>query len=387
MTEAASRLFLTQPAISRSILGLERELRTTLLERTYRGASMTEEGRIFGRRTRRAFEQIDSALGAVLGMPPRADDIQRISRKLSDAHVRSLIALARTGNFRRAAANLGISEPSLHRSARGCERLIGVPLFRRTAEGVLLSRQGADLARRFTLAATEISSGIDELAFRSGKASTSMKIGVLALAPKRLLAMAAEQVLRRYPTAQVTILEAGYDALVDRMRSGQIDFVFGSLRDPPPSTDIAEEPLFDDPYCIVCRPGHPLTRMRRPGRANLREFDWIFPAPALPRREVLDKLIQRWRLRGRVQLETDSLGMITSGLVTSDRIGLLPRGFVGAELRTGMLAALGIPVPHVRRRIGITSREGWLPTDMHTQFLSCLRNLCQQERVIQTSMK
>jgi DNA-binding transcriptional LysR family regulator len=387
MTEAAGRLFLTQPAISRSISGLERDLRTTLLERTYRGTSLTEEGRIFGRRTRRAFEQIDIALGAALGMSPRADDVLRVSRQLSDAHVRSLIALARAGNFRRAAANLGISEPSLHRSARGCERLIGAPLFRRTADGVLLSRQGADLARRFTLAATEIKAGVDELAFRSGKASTSTRIGVLALAPKRLLAMAAAQVLQRYPTARVTILEAGYDALVDRMRSGQIDFIFGALRDPPPSADIIEEPLFDDPYCIVCRTDHPLTRMRRPGRADLRQFDWIFPTPALPRREVLDKLIQRWRLRGRVQLETDSLGMITSALVTSDRIGLLPRGFLGAELRTGMLAALSIPVPHVRRRIGITSREGWLPTDMHMQVLLRLRTLCQQEQVIHQSMK
>jgi DNA-binding transcriptional LysR family regulator len=99
----------------------------------------------------------------------------------------------------------------------------------------------------------------------------------------------------------------------------------------------------------------------------------------------LDKLIQRWRLRGRVQLETDSLGVITSALVTSDRIGLLPRGFVGAELRMGMLAALDVPVPHVRRKIGITSRAGWLPTHMHTQFLLCLRNLCQQERAIHPS--
>jgi len=380
MTEAAGRLFLTQPAISRSVLGLERELRTALLERTYRGASLTEEGRIFGRRTRRAFERIDIALGVLLGLPHSADDIQRISRKLTDAHLRSLIALARAGNFRRAAASLGISEPSLHRSARGCERLIGAPLFRRTADGIVLSRQGADLARSFALAATELMAGVDELAFKSGKASTSMKIGVLALAPKRLLAMAAELVSHQYPTAQLTILEAGYDALVDRMRSGQIDFIFGALRDPSPSNDIAEESLFDDPYCIVCRTGHPLTRMPRPGRADLRQFDWIFPTPALPRRDVLDKLIQRWQLRERVQMETDSLGVITSGLVTSDRIGLLPRGFVGAELRMGMLAALDLPVPHVRRKIGITSRAGWLPTDMHTQFLLHLRDLCRQER-------
>jgi LysR family transcriptional regulator of gallate degradation len=379
MSEAADRLFLTQPAVTRSIVALERELRTALLDRTYRGSFLTEDGRVFGRRTRRAFDQIDLALSLALDVPARSEAIARLSRKVSDAHLRSLIAIARSGNFRKAATRLRISEPSLHRAARGCEKLIGMPLFRRTADGVVLSRQGADLARRFALAAAEIKAGVDELAIRSGTASATMKIGVLTLAPKRLLAVAVEEVLQRYPQAQLTILEAAYDELIDGMRSGQIDFIFGALRDPPPFSDIAEEPLFDDPYCIVCRPRHPLTRVRRPTRADLRQYDWIFPAPALPRRAVLDTLIRRWQLRTTVQLETDSLGLITSALATSNRIGLLPHGFVRAEVRAGALAALDVAVPHVRRTVGITSRTGWLPTDVHTEFLLRLRDLCQQE--------
>src|ERR1700740_867996 len=75
MSEAADRLFLTQPAVTRSIVALERELRTALLDRTYRGSFLTEDGRVFGRRTRRAFEQIDLALGPALGVPARSDDI------------------------------------------------------------------------------------------------------------------------------------------------------------------------------------------------------------------------------------------------------------------------------------------------------------------------
>jgi DNA-binding transcriptional LysR family regulator len=379
MSEAADRLFLTQPAVTRSILALERDLKTALLDRTYRGSFTTEDGRIFGRRTRRAFEQIDAALGLVLGVPARSETIARLSRKMSDAHLRSLIAIARGGNFRKAAISLRLSEPSLHRAARGFEKLIGVPLFRRTADGVVLSRQGADLARRFALAAAEIKAGVDELAIRSGMASATMKIGVLTLAPKGLLAMATEQVVQRYPQAQLTILEAAYDELIDGMRSGQIDFIFGALRDPPPFADVAEEPLFDDPYCIVCRPGHPLTRLHHPTRADLRQFDWIFPTPALPRRAVLDTLIRRWQLRTKVQVETDSLGLITSALATSDRIGLLPHGFVRAEVRAGALAALDVEVPHIQRKVGITSRAGWLPTDVHADFLSRLRDLSQKE--------
>jgi DNA-binding transcriptional LysR family regulator len=94
---------------------------------------------------------------------------------------------------------------------------------------------------------------------------------------------------------------------------------------------------------------------------------------------VLDTLIRRWQLRTKVQVETDSLGLITSALATSDRIGLLPHGFVRAEVRAGALAALDVEVPHMQRKVGITSRAGWLPTDVHADFLSRLRDLSQQE--------
>jgi hypothetical protein len=124
---------------------------------------------------------------------------------------------------------------------------------------------------------------------------------------------------------RVVIQEAGYDELVVALRSGAIDVIFGALRSPPPFADLREESLFEDPYGIVCRRDHPLTRRSRPKIADLKRYSWVLPTPALPRRAVLEKLIATWSLSREVQIETNSLGALIADLAASDHLSLLPR--------------------------------------------------------------
>jgi LysR family transcriptional regulator of gallate degradation len=371
---AAGQLRLTQPAITRSVRALERQLSTRLIERSRSGSFLTEEGRIFARRGRRFFQQLQAAVAEAIDDDAGSEVAVRQMRKISEVHIRALMAIAKTHSFRRAAAALGIAESTLHRPARDLERLIGQPLFRRMSDGVGLSPAGAELARRFTLAAAEIRAGIEDLAIHNGAAATRISVGVLVLAPKRLLSLVAETMLTRHPIAQLTIQEAGYDELIGAMRSGAIDIIFGALRSPPPFEDLTEEPLFEDPYCVVCRRGHPLTQLRHPSRADLRRYDWIFPTSALPRRDVLDTFIAEWRLSSRVQLETNSVGAVTSALAVSDRISLLPREYVLVEEQSDRLAVLDVRVPHRKRMVGLTTRLDWFPTALHADFMALLRD-------------
>ena len=46
ISAAARRLYISQPAISKSISSLENEIQTHLFKRTYRGVSLTEAGRL-----------------------------------------------------------------------------------------------------------------------------------------------------------------------------------------------------------------------------------------------------------------------------------------------------------------------------------------------------
>ncbi len=373
MGAASGLLHVTQPAITRAVQALEHQLGVPLVARGRRGSFLTEQGVVLGRRTRLLFLQRNAALQEPAGIEPAAAD--RLARKVSDTHLRCLLAIAAMRSFRGAAQALGVAEPTLHRPARDLERLVKAPLFRRTLDGIGLSPRGAELARRFSLCLVEVSAAIEELAARRGAAPTTLTMGVLPLAPKRLPALATERILRQHPDSRLVIREGGYGELVAALRSGAIDLIFGALRTPPPFDDLDEERLFEDPYRVVCRRRHPLTRVPRLTIADLKPYDWVFAPTDLPRRDVLDTFIATRGLSERVQVETNSLGTLVADLAASDRISLLSREYTMSDGLSDLLAVLDVRVPHPLRVIGLTTRHDWLPTGFQSGFLALMRQM------------
>lgn len=373
MSGAASLLHLTQPAITRAVRELEAEFGGRLFERSAGGSFVTEEGQIFARRVRRFLRQMDEAVASVLGQEAESEAVTRLTRKISESQVRCLLAIAEAGNFRRAAQTLGIAEPTLQRSARELERLLGAPLYRATIAGLGLSPVGSELARRLAVAMVEVKAGLEEVELHRGAGATSMTIGVLNLAPKHLLATVAARVLDVHPNARLTIREGSYEELIVLMRGGTIDLIFGALRSPPPFDDMAEEALFEDPYCVVCRRDHPLVKIGRPTRDDLEPYEWVFPTMPQPRRAVLDRFIADWRLSSRVQIETNAAAAVTSALAVSNRLSLLPRGYVLGDEKSQQLKILDVRVPHAKRMVGLTTRRDWLATALHAELVAQLR--------------
>ena len=370
MGAAASVLFLTQPAVSRAVQALERDVGVRLLSRGRAGSFLTPAGQMFARRVRRFFQQVEGALADASSLD--LANAERLARKVADVHLRAILAIAEASSFRQAARTLGLAEPTLHRPARDLERLVRAPLFRRGPDGVGLSTRGTELARRLSLCFTELSAGREEIADDEARIS----IGVLPLAPKNLLVRASDNLGRRRPRARLIVREAGFDDLVASLRRGAIDVIFGALRAPAPFEDLVEEELFDDPYRVVCRRDHPLTSRPRLEATDLRRYAWVHPTPDMPRRIVLDRLLRESALPDRVEIETDSVGMLAGLLSSSDRLSLLPQSFARLDPASEGLATLTFDVPHARRNVGLTLRRDWLPTMFQSEFVSALQQVC-----------
>lgn len=378
LSAAAQALRLTQPALTHSIAQLEAELGARLFERGPEGAFLNDAGRILERRALRFFEQTRAALAAAGERAADDPALDQQTARLASAQVRALLAIWRAGTFRAAAQALGVAEPSLQRPARELERMLGAPLYRRTAAGLAVNEAGRELARRLALAIAEIRSASDEIG-AAAQTRASLRIGVLPLAPRILIARATGAVAASAGAQRIEVMEAAYVDLARMLNDGAIDLVFGALRDPPPYADLVEEPLFEDPYVIVCRRDHPLT-LTKASPADLAAFEWVHPTIGLPRRAVLDRAIQEWRLSAKVSFETNCLATITALLSASDRLSVLSRWHVRLDER---LAALETPgVPHAPRRIGVTYRRNWLPTPFQHAMLDRLRREAQDAAVL-----
>lgn len=371
---ASERLRISQPSISYSLNQAETALGTRLFERTTSGSHLTDAGQILNMRAKRFFNQVYDALNDTVDAGEgRQDRAEVLSRKLTEVQVRALISIWRTGSFRAAAKSIGVSEPSLQRPARDFERLLRTNLFRRTTTGLEVNTTGAELARRLSVALGEIRYAIDEIGAEQKSPEPNLRVGVLALTPRGVIAETAIDLLASRPRHRVDVVEGSYESLVQALRSGDIDVVFGALRMTLAYCDLSEEPLFGDPYVLVCGASHPLAQEASVSPRQLAEFDFVFPPTGLPRREALDQLLALWKIDPKKCIETSCLATIVALLKGSQRISLLSRLHVGRSATSGLFSVQVEGYDYGQRLVGFTTRSQWLPTPFQSEFLRIMR--------------
>lgn len=387
LSKAGEDLRLTQPAISNALGRLEASLGAQLLVRAPDGCSPTAKGAALLRRTTRFFNQLAGALAqaapAAQNVHVGAESIAATMRKISAVQLRALLAVWRAGSFKAAADSLRISEPSLHRAARDFERNLRAPIFRKGARGIEVNAMGAEIARRLAVALLEIEAGVLEAGSPGGPALRDhIRVGVLPLSPKSIMARMSDAIVGAQQRSdapdgafggRVTIEEDSFEKLVQDLRAGRIDFIFGALREPMTWSDVAQEALFDDPYAIACRHDHPLTRAGAITHGDLAACGWVLPPGDIPRRQVLDRVLASWNLSIEGVIETNSLAIILSLLTTTDRLSLLTARSVAFD-QQGALAILPvIPAYLSARRVGLIYRANWLPTRFQNAALDFMR--------------
>jgi DNA-binding transcriptional LysR family regulator len=188
----------------------------------------------------------------------------------------------------------------------------------------------------------------------------------------RATTAAIDALLASYPTAHVQVVDGHYDLLLNDLRAGKLDLLFGVLRRPAWAVDVREELLFENPYVVVARADHPLTRLKRITPRELARYDWIMPEAGAPRRQAFARLFAGLPRLPKVGIETTSLSIYRSILATSDRLTLMSRLAAQSD-ESAALAALRFRSPHLRRSDGVASRIDSHPTRVHLRFLQLLR--------------
>jgi DNA-binding transcriptional LysR family regulator len=373
LSAAAVQLPLSQPAMTQAIAGLERYFGAPLFSRRNHGMQLTAAGEHCLARTERALTQLAASLQE-MGLADAAGTWPVAS--LSATQLHALMAMVEHGGFSAAARGMGVSRPTLHRAAREAEDALGMPLFENTSFGIRPTRAAELMARGARLALQELQQARAE-ASAAPSAGTTV-IGAMPLARSVVLPKALREFTAVAPEHRVTLLEGTYAALLTGLRSGQIDWLIGALREQAAPADVIEQHLFDDSLAIIMRAGHPLARAKRCSVRQLARFPWIAPLPASPLRTHFDALFsEAGEPTPAAAIECNSLLAARALLVESDRLMLLSAQQIHYEQRTGLLVAKPHPRGRVIRRIGLTQRRDWRPTATQCKLLEILRQQTQ----------
>ncbi|MDK3072581.1 LysR family transcriptional regulator [Sedimentitalea sp. JM2-8] len=365
-TAAARRCRVSQPAVTQALSKLEREAGGSLFDRTRRGFFLTERGAALDARLRRAMHRLDSAL---------ADVAPRLTVTATTPQLQALIAVAEAQNVTLAARNLGLAQPTVHRAIARMEQEAAEALFERTSFGMVATRACRQIAQAARLAFSEFEQAEADLAEFDGREVGRIVVGSLPLSRSVVLPEALARFRMERPTQRVVVLDGPYDDLLRGLRRGDIDVMFGALRDPLPIDDVVQEPLFQDRLAVLARPGHPLAGAGLLSVELLYRQSWVVPRVGTQARAQFDALFKKHGLPPPESIiECGSILLMREILARTDLLGCISGMQADAVIENARLVRLNTGIDWPGRPIGLTLRAGWLPTRGQDLLLRKIRD-------------
>ena len=173
------------------------------------------------------------------------------------AELRYLVAVADLSHFGRAAERCRVTQPTLSSQLRKLEETLGVPLVERTTRSVTLTPIGASVvahARRILEEADQIS----ELVRHShGTLTSVLRLGIIPTLSPYILPLLLNQLHREFPELRLVLREDLTDNLMAALDSYALDVLLIAL--PEQTGGYRAMPLFQEPFCFACPPGHKLS--------------------------------------------------------------------------------------------------------------------------------
>jgi LysR family transcriptional regulator, low CO2-responsive transcriptional regulator len=272
---------------------------------------------------------------------------RRFSRDLTIRQLRALAALQAAGSITSAAGRLHLTQPAVTLQIRNLQQLAGLPLIQRTGEGMILTEAGRyvlALAERVEAALVDCEQSLDMIAGRSGG---HVSIGAVSTA-KYFVPFAIAAFSQRFPEIDVTLRIGNREDIREALRGYDLDIAI--MGRPPADIQVEMRLLGKHPHVVIAPAGHPLTRKKRIGSADLGQEVFIIREVGSGTRMLMEGFFQANGLKPRIGMEMDSNETIKQAVIAGLGIAFISQHTVSHELSEGRLVALKVPgLPIVRQ--------------------------------------
>ena len=238
-----------------------------------------------------------------------------------------MITLDNIRHFRRAAAHLGISQPSLSTQLGNLEADLGVKLFDRTKKPIEPTRVGEQVIGQARIIMGEaerlklIVQGI------VGEMAGQLRIGILPTLAPYLVPLTLARYSARHENVALEVHEMSEKHIVEQLKRGQLDA--GIVTTSHASRGIVELPLFEEPLCCYISEGHRLYKRKKLKPADLvLEELWLLKEGNPLRDQVismcsLDQQIQANKMT--MTFESDSVEALKRLVESGHGMTVVPR--------------------------------------------------------------
>ncbi len=284
-------------------------------------------------------------------------------------HLRYLRAVAEAGGFTRAAAEIGLTQPTLSQQIAQLERGLGVELLTRSRRECRLTPAGEmvlQYARRVLGDMDALKRSLDDL---SGLKRGSLTVAALPALAQRLLPLALPRFHQAHPEIRVTVLEMTVDEMARALANGSIEVGIGCLGT---SLGLKGDLLFSEELVAVLAIDDPLAVRSSVTVAELAQRPVVVPPPGYGTRTLI---MNAWAKTRRPPVFSLEVGAVESALHAVSGGGgpaILPASALWG-LQPDRWLTRRITRPTMRRQIGLLVAQGGSPRPAVQALLPMIR--------------
>ncbi len=184
---------------------------------------------------------------------------QRIGRRLRLRDLFVFFTVVECGSMAKAAAQLGVSTPSISGVIADLEHALGVKLLDRSSKGVIMTLYGQALLDRGRAAFDELRQCIRDIEFISDPGSGELRIGCPESIAAGFLVPILERMAKQYPRLSIHVMQVRTPTIeFPELQERKIDLVVARLARLPTNgcltKELNAEVVLDDPFFLVVGP-------------------------------------------------------------------------------------------------------------------------------------
>jgi len=294
---------------------------------------------------------------------------------------RQLLAISKTGSIRQAANELSISQPALSRSIKAIEESLSVKLMSRGPRGVKLTKFGktlVDYGKQIDFSVRFAGEEIEELQGRNGG---NVNMGIGPYEGVNVGHLAIDNLLRKRPDGQISVIENNFDALAKALMDGEIDIMLGPSLAGKRTPGLKTEVLAETEVVFALRAEHPLAELDYVSLSKICEADWILPTPQTRAVTFFDSLfIDEGYAPPKGPIIMPPGPAAIALLKRRNLITMISRDLISHELTTGELKVLPISNKALTLPLQLTTREFGKLGPACRDMISEIRNVCSEMR-------
>jgi len=262
--------------------------------------------------------------------------------------LRYVVAVARAGNFSRAAEQCHVSQPSLSQQIQKLEEELGERLFDRMKRQAKLTAHGEAFLPRALKILEEV-----DLARREASDARSLLrgrviVGVLPTIAPYLLPAVLGDFAKRFPSVEIVAQEETTALLLKLANACEIDFAVAS--GPIQDRRMEVQDLFTEELRLALPPRHSLTRKRTVRLADLEKEPFIVMKEGHCLGDQVLNFCERRDLKPTISFRTAQLETIQALVHAGAGISLVP-AMAARKKRAGLPEYRSLVSPKPERKI------------------------------------